>query len=230
MREKPKSYQTYWGELKPSVDTFPIFYLVIIYGLGIFFPFLIYKDLTLIRLWSYKEHLSELFQFIGYFLAALICFLIIIKNKLALSFKEKILWLFLGLILFFIASEEISILDKIGNGISYLKDANVQNESNLHNLIIYQPFRYLIFVSGCLLLGFFNWIIWPNNFILPDKKYSLYFLFPALFSTIHYLSSLSTNNMDIPYHHEIFEFLVSTGMFLNCYEKHKKLKLNRRKK
>ena len=82
--------------------------------------------------------------------------MIVIKNKLILSSKKKLLWFFLGLILLFIASEEISILDKIGNGIAYLKDVNVQNESNFHNLIIYQPIRYLIFISGCLLLVFFT--------------------------------------------------------------------------
>jgi len=206
--------ETPWGEIRPKVDTFPIKYLFIVYFVGFFFPHIIFKDYTIIRLWSRSEHLAEFFQLIGYLCSFAFSGLILIRFRKYLKKVEKVLFLLAIFIFLFISFEEISFLDLVG-GVQSLKEINVQDESNLHNLNIINNYIHSITAVICIFLGWFGWRIFPNNIAIPKRKFSLYFLFPSLFYLLSFASLSSPNNMFVPYHHEVFEFLISLGLFLH---------------
>ena len=219
--KKSKTYLTYWGKYTPFVDTFPIKYLLFIYLIGFLLPYIVFGDKTLLRFWAGKESLAEFIQFFEFFISSILCFLIYLKNKDNITKKEKLAWILVSTTLLFISFEEISLLDLINDGIPSLRDLNIQGESNIHNLKILSSIIQPIYILFNLILGYLGQKIWPNNNILPSPFYSLYFLFPALFYTA-FLFSQNPNVMTLPYHHEIFEFLTATGIFLHCLKKYRK--------
>mgnify|MGYP005744445325 FL=1 len=165
----------------------------------------------------------EWIQFIEYAISSILALLIYVRTKRKKSINS-IIWLLIALLSFVIAGEEISWGERItGIGINFISDINVQGETNFHNLPFFH--NYLldpIFEISCIFLGWFGWRKFKNIKAFPSKDLSLYFLFVALFYFYFDLSWASTTQQ-IRNDQEIFEFLLSTGIFLHCYQNFKKL-------
>ena len=135
-----KKINTPFGIIESQVEIFPITYIFIIFFIGLFFPSKIYKDYSLLNLWSRPEHLSEIFQFLFYFFGSILSFKYILKNY---KFKDKntiIFWIIFTFLIFLISLEEISFLDIFGNVFAFVKEFNIQNEVNIHNLNFLSPY------------------------------------------------------------------------------------------
>ena len=165
----------------------------------------------------------EWIQFIEYAISSILALLIFIRTKRKKNINS-IIWLLIALLSFVIAGEEISWGERItGIGINSISDINVQGETNFHNLPFFH--NYLldpIFEISCIFLGWFGWRKFKNIKAFPSKDLSLYFLFVALFYFYFDVSWASTTQQ-IRNDQEIFEFLLSTGIFLHCYKNFKKL-------
>ena len=218
-----KEINTPWGKIIPEVSLFPIYYLLFIYCLVYILPY----GKTLIGVswfdWLRSEDGPlEWIQFFEYALSSIIAFLIFIKRK-----KKKqintIIWFLIAFFSFLIAGEEISWGERItGIGIDSISTFNVQGETNFHNLPFFH--NYLldpVFEISCIFLGWFGWKKFKKIDAFPNKNLSLFFLFVALFYFYFDISWASTTEQ-IRNDQEIFEFLLSTGIFLHCLNKFKK--------
>ena len=219
-----KSIKTPWGEISPEVNLFPIYYIFFIYGFVYILPY--GRDLIGMSWfdWLRKEDGPlEWIQFIEYAISSILALLIYVRTKRKKNINS-IIWLLIALLSFVIAGEEISWGERItGIGINSISDLNVQGETNFHNLPFFH--NYLldpIFEISCIFLGWFGWRKFKNIKAFPSKDLSLYFLFVALFYFYFDLSWASTTQQ-IRNDQEIFEFLLSTGIFLHCYKNFKKL-------
>ena len=219
-----KEIKTPFGFILPQVSLFPILYLLFIYGFVYILPY--GRDLIGISWFDWlrsEDGPLEWIQFIEYALSSILALLIYVRTKRKKSINS-IIWLLIALLSFVIAGEEISWGERItGIGINSISDINVQGETNFHNLPFFH--NYLldpIFEISCIFLGWFGWRKFKNIKAFPSKDLSLYFLFVALFYFYFDLSWASTTQQ-IRNDQEIFEFLLSTGIFLHCYENFKKL-------
>ena len=219
-----KTIKTPWGELSPKVSLFPIYYLIFIYGFIYILPY--GRNIVGISWFDWlrsEDGPLEWLQFIEYLTSSLLALLIYISRKRK-SDLDSIIWLLIALLSFVIAGEEISWGERITEiGIDFISEINVQGETNFHNLPFFH--NYLldpIFEISCIFLGWFGWRKFKNIKAFPSKDLSLYFLFVALFYFYFDLSWASTTQQ-IRNDQEIFEFLLSTGIFLHCYKNFKKL-------
>ena len=132
----------------------------------------------------------------------------------------------MSLLCFVIAGEEISWGERLtGIGIDMISNLNVQGETNFHNLPFFH--NYLldpVFEISCVFLGWFGWKNFKNVNAFPAKDLSLYFLFVALFYFYFDISWASTTEQ-IRNDQEIFEFLLSTGIFIHCLRNFKKSRI-----
>ena len=99
-----------------------------------------------------------------------------------------------------------------------ISELSIQGETNFHNLPFFH--NYLldpVLQLSCIFLGWIGWRRWPYLTSLPNKKLSLFFLIVALFFAYYDLSWASTVG-HIRNDQEIFEFLLSTGIFLHFWE------------
>ena len=220
----PKKIKTPWGEIIPEVSLFPIYYLLFIYCFIYILP---YGRNVIGTSWfdwlRSEDGPLEWIQFIEYAISSLLALFIFIRKKRKRDINS-IIWLFIAFLSFVVACEEISWGERItGIGISAISDINVQAETNFHNLpFFHNYFLDPIFEISCIFLGWFGWRKFKNIKALPSKDLSLYFLFVALFYFYFDLSWASTTQQ-IRNDQEIFEFLLSTGIFLHCYKNFKKL-------
>ena len=220
----PKKIKTPWGEIMPEVSLFPIYYLLFIYCFIYILPF--GRDIIGISWFDWlrsEDGPLEWIQFIEYAVSSLLALLIYLKRKRKRDI-DSIIWLLIAFLSFVIAGEEISWGERItGIGISSISSINIQGETNFHNLPFFH--NYLldpIFEISCIFLGWFGWRRFKRIKALPNKDLSLYFLFVALFYFYFDISWASTTQQ-IRNDQEIFEFLLSTGIFIHCYENFKKL-------
>ena len=222
-----KEIKTPWGKIIPEVSLFPIYYLIFIYCFVYILPYgKFFIGISWFDWLRSEDGPLEWIQFIEYATSSLFSFLIFLKKR---NKKEinSIIWIFLACTLFLIAGEEISWGERLtGIGISSISNLNVQGETNLHNLPFFH--NYLldpVFEITCIFLGWFGWRRFTKLNSLPEKYLSLYFLFVALFYFYFDISWASTTQQ-IRNDQEIFEFLLSTGIFLHCLKnmKFKKLK------
>ena len=129
------------------------------------------------------------------------------------------IWLFFSIFCFLVAAEEISWGERItGFTLNSISELSIQGETNLHNLpffhnILLDPLLHVL----CIFLGWVGWRKWPNLSSLPSRKYSLFFLLVSLFFAYYDLSWASTVQ-HIRNDQEIFEFLLSTGIFFHFLE------------
>ena len=125
-----------------------------------------------------------------------------------------------------IAGEEISWGERLtGIGIDSISSLNVQGETNFHNLPFFH--NYLldpVFEISCIFLGWFGWKRFKNIDAFPAKNLSLFFLSVALFYFYFDISWASTTEQ-IRNDQEIFEFLLSSGIFLHCLKNFKKARI-----
>ena len=216
---KVKEINTPWGSLIPSVDIFPICYLITIYGLVYILPF--GRDVIGISWfdWFRKEDGPlEWIQFFSFSIAFLCSAKMVWKHRNEFLTKQCLAWLTLSIVCFIVAGEEISWGERItGFGFDGLRAINMQGESNLHNIgFIHHKILDPAFEISCIFLGWFGWRLLPNIEALPGKRYSLYFLFVALFYLYFDLSYASTIRQ-IRNDQEIFEVLMSLGLLLHSW-------------
>ena len=212
-----KEIKTPWGKLLPEVNLFPIYFLLFIYGFVYILPY--GKALIGVSWFDWirsEDGPLEWIQFFEYAFSSVLAFLIFIKQKNKKDINS-ILWFFIAIFSFLIAGEEISWGERItGLGINWISNINVQGETNFHNLPFFH--NYLldpIFEISCLFLGWFGWRKFKNIDAIPTKDLSLFFLFVALFYFYFDISWASTTQQ-IRNDQEIFEFLLSTGIYLHC--------------
>ena len=217
--------RTPWGSISSKVSLFPIYYLIFIYGFVYILPF--GKDLigiTWFDLLKKEDGPLEWLQFIQLFISSLMGLFIFLKSKKKRSINSLI-WLMFSIFCFLISAEEISWGERItGFTLNSIAELSIQGETNLHNLpffhnILLDPLFHVL----CIFLGWLGWRKWPNLSSLPSRKYSLFFLFSSLFFAYYDLSWASTVE-HIRNDQEIFEFLLSTGIFLHFFQNIRSLK------
>ena len=138
---------------------------------------------------------------------------------------NSLIWLIFSIFCFLISAEEISWGERItGFTLNSISDLSIQGETNFHNLpffhnVLLDPLLHVL----CIFLGWVGWRKWPSLNSLPSRKYSLFFLLVSLFFAYYDISWAST----VPHirnDQEIFEFLLSTGIFLHFWDNFKLLK------
>ena len=219
--------KTPWGYISTKVNLFPIYYLIFIYGFVYLFPF---GENIVGTSWFYfvkkEDGILESLQFFQYFISFIIGFFILFKIKKKKSLNSLI-WLGFSILCFFLAGEEISWGERItGITLDAVADLSIQGETNLHNLPFFHNFLLDPLLQGiCIFFGWIGWRRFPYLTALPNKKFSLFFLFVALFFAYYDLSWASTIE-HVRDDSEIFEFLLSTGIFLHFWDNLKNKKKN----
>lgn len=225
-----KKIRTPWGLIFTDVSIMPLYYIFFIYGLVYILPFGEYfTGLSWFDWIKSEDGPNEWIQFFEYALSSFISFFIYLKlkNKRALN---SLIWFILGASCFFIAAEEISWGERIiGYSVESITALSIQGETNLHNLpffhnYILDPVLQLV----CIFLGWVGWRKWPYITSLPSKKFSLFFLIVSFYFFYYEISWFSTIK-HIRNDQEIFELLLSTGIFLHCWESLKNLLSNKKK-
>ena len=221
-----KEIKTPWGKIKPDVSLFPIYYLLFIYCFVYVLPYGKYfVGISWFDWFRSEDGPLEWIQFIEYALSSLLAFLVFFKQNKKREINA-IIWLLIALFSFLIAGEEISWGERLtGFGINSISSLNVQGETNFHNLPFFH--NYLLdpaFEIISIFLGWIGWKKFKNINAFPNKKFSLFFLFVALFYFYFDVSWTSTTEQ-IRNDQEIFEFLLSTGIFLHFWDN---LKLSKR--
>ena len=218
--------KTPWGSISSNVSLFPIYYLFFIYGFIYILPF----GENIVGLsWFYylkkEDGILESLQCIEYLVSSIFGLLIYLRIKQKKSLNA-FFWLILSILCFLIAGEEISWGERLtGFSLNIITDLSIQGETNLHNLPFFH--NYLLDPALQIICIFFGWIGWrkyPFLSSLPSKKLSLYFLLVSLFFAYYDLSWASTIE-HIRDDTEIFEFLLSTGIFLHFWDNIKLQKL-----
>ena len=222
--ENCNQIKTPWGALTPQVHLFPIYYLIVIYGLIYILPFgESIVGMSWFDLLRSEDGPLEWLQFFQYLISSIISLFIFLKSKNK-NKLNTLIWLFFSIVFIFIAGEEISWGERItGFSLDTISVLNVQGETNFHNLPFFH--NYLLdpaFELGGIFLGWFCWKKLPNLKALPKRELSLYFLFVALFYFYFDVSWASTIKQ-IRNDQEIFEFLFSTGILLNCIDGYKNI-------
>ena len=217
-----KLIKTPWGEISPEVNLFPIYYILFIYGFVYILP---YGEnivgLTWFNLLKLEDGPLEWLQFSEYFISSIFGIFIYFKNKNKNTINSFI-WLILSAFCFIVAAEEISWGERItGFSINSLTEISIQSETNLHNLPFFHDF-FLdpILITICILFGWIGWRKWPYLNSIPNKKLSLFFLITALYIFYYEISWASTVK-HIRNDLEIYEFLLSTGIFLHFWNNFK---------
>ena len=219
-----KLIKTPWGEISPEVNLFPIYYILFIYGFVYILP---YGEnivgLTWFNLLKLEDGPLEWLQFSEYFISSIFGIFIYFKNKNKNTINSFI-WLIFSAFCFIVAAEEISWGERItGFSINSLTEISIQSETNLHNLPFFHDF-FLdpILITICILFGWIGWRKWPYLNSIPNKKLSLFFLITALYIFYYEISWASTVE-HIRNDLEIYEFLLSTGIFLHFWNNFKLL-------
>jgi len=218
-----KEIKTPWGKITPEVSMFPIYYLLFIYCLVYILPYgKFFIGISWFDWIRSEDGPLEWIQFVEYLLSSFLALLIFfkLKNKKQIN---AIIWILIAIFSFLVAGEEISWGERLtGVGINSISSLNVQGETNLHNLPFFH--NYLLdpaFEISCIFLGWIGWKKFKRIDAFPNKKFSLFFLFVALFYFYFDISWASTTEQ-IRNDQEIFEFLLSTGIFLHCLSNFKK--------
>ena len=217
-----KLIKTPWGEISPEVNLFPIYYILFIYGFVYILPYgESIVGLTWFNLLKIEDGPLEWLQFSEYLISSIFGFYIYFKSKHKNTINSFI-WLILSAFCFIVAAEEISWGERItGFSINSLTEISIQSETNLHNLpFVHDFFLDPILIAICILFGWIGWRKWPYLNSIPNKKLSLFFLITALYIFYYEISWASTIE-HIRNDLEIYEFLLSTGIFLHFWNNFK---------
>ena len=204
-----KQIKTPWGIIIPQVELFPVFYILILYGLIYFLP------LNIFEYWRKGEDgLAEWLQFIFYFCA--FAFSSIATWRRRRLRKQCFFWLLMTIFCFYAAGEEISWAERITNiGIESIRQINAQGETNLHNIPAFQNYLHFSFIISGLFFGWFGWKKWPQIEAFPSRKLSLYFLIVSIFYMYFDLSWITLGER-IRNDQEAIEILMAIGLFRHC--------------
>lgn len=205
--------RTPWGSLVPAVDLAPLLYLLVLYGVVYFLPFGVFK------LWATGEDgPAEWLQFLAYGGACVCSLRVLWRRRRQWRSLQWLAWLLLTLFCLYVAAEEVSWGERIhGWGVDALREINAQKETNLHNLPGLQNYLHVSFIAAGLFFGWIGWRWMPQIEAWPARRYSLYFLFVALFYTYFDLSWISLGDR-IRNDQEGIEVLMAVGLFLHCRE------------
>ena len=186
------------------------------------------------------EYSTAIFYFLS-FLFSVIIGVMFIKQKKNLF---ALLYLLFSTVFLFIAFEEISWGQRIFlyETPEFLAD-NLQNEMNFHNLPIIDDFkRYSILLVG--FVGFILWVVFTHYDKLKNKSFTKFFV-PQVFIMSYFIPVIIFYVMDhfrqhLPKSseglwfyifsypdHEVFEFLLSAGIFIFIASKIIELKTKR---
>ena len=217
-----KELKTPWGKIIPEVSLFPLYYLLFIYCFVYILPYgKFFIGISWFDWLRSEDGPLEWMQFFEYAISSLLALFVFLCRTKKKEFNS-IIWLLIALLSFLIAGEEISWGERLtGIGINSISNLNVQGETNFHNLPFFH--NYLldpVFEISCIFLGWFGWKKFKKINAFPTKDLSLYFLFVALFYFYFDISWASTTEQ-IRNDQEIFEFLLSTGIFIHCYRNFK---------
>ena len=226
-----KKIKTPWGKIIPEVSLFPLYYLLFIYCFVYILPYgKFFIGISWFDWLRSEDGPLEWMQFIEYALSSLLAFMVFLSQKEKKDINTFI-WLLIAFLSFLVAGEEISWGERLtGIGIDSISNINVQGETNFHNLPFFH--NYLldpVFEIGCIFLGWFGWRKFEKINAFPPKHLSLFFLSVALFYFYFDISWASTTEQ-IRNDQEIFEFLLSSGIFIHCWKNFKQRYLNRYKK
>ena len=204
-----KQIKTPWGIIIPQVELFPVFYILILYGLIYFLP------LNIFEYWRKGEDgLAEWLQFIFYFCA--FAFSSIVTWRRRRLRKQCFFWLLMTIFCFYAAGEEISWAERITNiGIESIRQINAQGETNFHNIPAFQNYLHFSFIISGLFFGWFGWKKWPQIEAFPSRKLSLYFLIVSIFYMYFDLSWITLGER-IRNDQEAIEILMAIGLFRHC--------------
>lgn len=202
--------RTPWGDLAPQVDLLPLWYMLVLYGLVYFLP------LGAFEAWRKGEDgLAEWIQFFGYFAAGLGSLVMVWLRRGSAARIQWLAWLALAILCLYVAAEEISWGERLTQvGLESVRQINAQRETNLHNIPALQNYLHVSFIAAGLLFGWFGWRWWPWIEALPARRYSLYFLFVALFYTYWDLSWITLGDR-IRNDQEAIEVLMGLGLVLH---------------
>ena len=166
------------------------------------------------------ETASVIFLFLAS-LAMLWCYFYGINT----SKKQKNIYLFLSIFLFFWAGEEISWGQRLfGYSIDLIASNNSQSEVTLHNLYIVQDFLHFLYfiVFGFVSLLCLNTIFKTpliSPLLLPSAKLFYFFCLPAIYYGLGSLLSFFPDFVDTPFaNQEMYEFLLALGTFIYAYD------------
>ena len=215
---------TPWGKIIPEVSLLPIYYLLFIYCFVYILPYgKFFIGISWFDWLKSEDGPLEWMQFIEYALSSLLAFLIFLRQKN--RDVNTYIWLLIAFLSFLIAGEEISWGERLtGIGIDSIANLNVQGETNFHNLPFFHDYLLdPLFEISCIFLGWFGWRRFKRINAFPTKDLSLYFLFVALFYFYFDISWASTTEQ-IRNDQEIFEFLLSSGIFIHCLRNFKNSK------
>ena len=217
--------KTPWGSISTEVSLMPIFYLIFIYGFVYILPYgKIFIGVSWFDWLRSEDGPLEWLQFFEYAISSFLALFIFVRRKKKKEINSLI-WLLISFLSLVIAGEEISWGERLtGIGITTISDLNVQGETNFHNLPFFH--NYLldpVFEVSCIFLGWFGWRKFKNVDAFPKKDLCLYFLSVALFYFYFDISWASTTEQ-IRNDQEIFEFLLSSGIFLHCFNNFRKMK------
>ena len=218
-----KEIKTPWGKIIPEVSLFPIYYLIFIYCFAYILPYgKFFIGVSWFDWFRSEDGPLEWIQFFEYSISSLLAFAVFFRQKEKKSINS-IIWLLIAFLAFLVAGEEISWGERVtGIGIDSISSLNVQGETNFHNLPFFH--NYLldpVFEIACIFLGWFGWRKFQNISAFPSQNLSLFFLFVALFYFYFDISWASTTQQ-IRNDQEIFEFILSTGVFVHCWNNFKK--------
>ena len=204
--------KTPWGDLAPSVDLFPLVYLIVLYGIVYFLPFGIFD------FWRKGEDgLAEWLQFFAYLgagLSALLCFLLSFNRRRRI---QAMWWLLMTVFCLYVAGEEISWGERLtGFGFDLLREVNAQGESNLHNLEGVQNYLHASFMAAGVFLGWLGWRFFPAIEAFPARRFSLYFLIVAAFYFYWDVSWISHGDR-IRNDQEAIELLMGLGLWMHGF-------------
>ena len=220
-----KDIKTPFGRISPEVSLIPIYYLIFIYGFVYIFPY--GENLIGVSWFDWlrsEDGPLEWLQFFEYLSSSILALFIYVRRKKRKEINSLI-WLMIAILSLLVAGEEISWGERItGIGIANISNLNIQGETNFHNLPFFH--NYLldpVFEISCIFLGWFGWRKFKKIDAFPSKTLSLYFLFVALFYFYFDISWASTTEQ-IRNDQEIFEFLLSSGIFIHCLKNFSKNK------
>lgn len=210
---------------KRTLDFKPIYILIVLYGAVQWLPFGIFGWL------QNEDGLMEWGSVALLSLSAINAIYILRQPDLTL--KTRIIWTFYIIFLLFFIAEEISWGERIhGYGIESIKEFNTQGETNLHNIASFQlkGLLHLGWSALGFILGLGSWIL-PNNPLFPNKKLSLYFLIPAIwYLSFEFCRKDGICLLTVANHQEIYEFLITAGLYLHTRSWRRRQKLSKASK
>jgi len=170
---------------------------------------------------------TAVFYFLSFLLSAIIGMMFVKQKKKFFA----LLYFLLSAVFFFIAFEEISWGQRIlmFETPEYFA-GNIQNEMSFHNMPIINDYkRYSILLAG--VVGFALWGIFTHFNILKIQPFTKFFV-PQGFTMSYFIAVIIFYGMDLLQHyipkspeglllylfswpdHEVFEFLLSVGIFI----------------